>query len=131
MPVPIIVIDGAQPYGTTSPTVSNGQTYILDSFTPSRPVNVATDRKPNGAPNRKRVTEDFATFTAVIQAPTGTSNWPKAGDYFTYTQDDNYGAETWYFDPIVATFDNDPGAIRKINATGHKAYNGNPTTVNS
>lgn len=131
MPVPIVVYDGAQPFGTTSPTVSNGQTYIMDSFTPSRPTAVATDRKANGSPNRWRSTADFDTFTAVLQAPTGTANWPAFGDYFTYTQDDRYGSETWVFDPITATFDNDPGSIRKINATGRKAYNGNPTTVNS
>jgi len=129
MAVPIITIDGAMPYGTQTILVSNGQTYTLDDFTVTRPVTKATDNKNTGAPNRRRSTAGWITWSGTIQCPSGTNLYPKFGDTFTLTLDDNYGAELFDFDPVNIVQSNDPGAVRKLPVTGNKVYNGSVTTV--
>lgn len=127
---PVIVIDGGMPYGTQIITASNGQSYTLDNFTVSRASTVATDNKNTGAPNRWRETAGFDTWSGTLQAPTTAAGYPKFGDTFSLTVDDNYGSELWTFSPVNYDASNDPSQIRKINVSGRKVYNGAVTTVN-
>ncbi len=128
MPAPIIVIDGAMPYGTAVITI-NAVTYIADDINVTRAVDEATDRKATGAPNRARSTAGFDTMSMTLQAPSGTSGYPVFGGTFTLTLDDNYGAELWRIDPINIQQSNDPTQIRKLPVTAKKVYNGSVTLI--
>lgn len=131
MAVPISVIDGAHSYGTQLITFSASGAYIADNFTINRGVSVAQDRTRTGAPQRQRMTADFDTFSATLQAPSGSAGWPQFGETFTLTCDDKYGAELFVIDPPQVEYNNDATAIRKIPVTGHKVYNGSVTTAAS
>lgn len=130
MAVPTHVIDGAHAYGTQLVVTAAGS-FIADNFTVNRGVQKAQDRTRTGAPQRQRKTADFDTFSATLQAPSGSSAWPKFGDTFTLTLDDNYGAELFSFDPVIVENNNDATAIRKMPVTGDKVYNGSVTTASS
>jgi hypothetical protein len=131
MAVPIIVLDGSgQSYGTDGITTNTALALILDDISFQRAVDVATDRKSTGAPNRWRSTAGFDTLTATAQIPSS-GTLPKFGDYFALTIDANYGSETWVFDPISLTKSNDPTQMNKLPITCKKAYNGNPTVINA
>lgn len=129
MPVPIIVIDGAQPYGTPTTTI-NSVTVILDDINLSRAVDNAEDRKATGAPNRARYTGGFDSLTATAQAPSGTNIAFTFGSTFTMLLDDNYGTETWVIMPVNVTASNDPTQVRKLPITARKVFN-SITTVTS
>lgn len=131
MAVPTHVLDGAHAYGTQLLTFSSAGAYIADNFTVNRGVQTAQDRTRTGAPQRQRMTADFDTFSATLQAPSGSASWPKFGETFTLTVDDNYGAEIFVLDPPQVEYNNDATAIRKIPVTGHKVYNGSVTTASS
>lgn len=122
MPVPVIVIDGAQPYGTPATTI-NSTTVILDDINLSRAFDTATDRKATGAPNRARYTAGFDTLTATAQAPSGTNIAFTFGSTFTALLDDNYGTETWVIMPVNVQASNDPTQVRKLPITAAKVYN--------
>lgn len=129
MAAPGSVIDGNPGYGSFVANFSTSGAFILESFTPSRPVTTASDRKATGEPGRSRYVADFASATAVLQAPTGTAGYPVFGETFTHTLDDNYGAETWILMPPDAPITNDPSALRKINVTFRKQNCPTVTTV--
>lgn len=124
------VLDGAHAYGTQLIVVASGS-FIADNFTVNRAVQKAQDRTRTGAPQRQRMTADFDTFSATLQAPSGSAAWPKFGETFTLTLDDNYGAELFVLDPPQVEYNNDATAIRKIPITGNKVYNGSVSTATS
>lgn len=130
MAVPVIWIDGAQPYGTPTCTI-NATVVILDSISISRGMDVAEDRTRTGAPNRQRGTTGFDTMTATAQAPSGTNIPMKFGDTFSMLFDDNYGTELWVCGPVNIEASNDPTQIRKLPITARKVYNGSVTTSNT
>ena len=130
MAAPVIVLDGSQPYGTSTVTI-NGSVVIMDDINITRAVDNAEDRKANGAPNRARYTAGFDSMTATAQAPSGTAITFKFGDTFTLLVDDNYGTETWVIMPVNVQQTNDPTGVRKLPVTCRKVYNVTVTTVAS
>lgn len=122
MAAPRIVIDGLAGYGTQLLTI-NGVTYTADTFQVQRPVEEAHDRDQLGRPARSRYTAALGTGTATLQAPSGTSGWPKFGDTFSITVDDNYGSETFVLMPVENDSDNETGNIRKMPITFKKVIN--------
>lgn len=134
MAVPRIVLDGTMGYGViigTSGTITiNAVAYIVNNWQVTRGVQEAKDYKADGGVGRQRKTADFDTFSCELQLATGSTAYPKFGDSFSVTCDDQYGPETWYCDPVSVPQTNDAGAIRVVPLTGSKAYNGAPTVVN-
>lgn len=124
--VPASVIDGSPGYGSFVATFSVSGAFLLEQWDTQRPVSTARDRKIDGEPGRSRYTSDFATATAVLQAPSGTTGYPVFGETFTHTSDSNYGPETWILMPPNVPITNDPSVLRKINVTFQKQ---NCTTV--
>lgn len=123
------VIDGVGVgYGSALLTFSTSGAYIAENITINRPVQIATDRKTDGEPNRQRITADFITGSATLQAPAGTAGWPVFGEYFTLTTDDNYGAEIFFLMPPEVQYTNDATALRKIPITFRRK---NTTTLTS
>lgn len=127
MPPPGSVLDGSPGYGSKLVTFTQSGNFIAENITPSRPVQIARDRKVNGEPGRSRYTSDFNSFTCTLQAPNNTfSGWPVFGEQATVTLDDNYGPEVWICMPPEVPLSNDASTLRKINVTMHKK---NCTTV--
>ena len=120
MPNPIYFQDGTVPFGASDVTCSNGQTYIVNSFTPDRPVSEVTDHTGVGVPSRSRVVMGHAGFSAELQLASVSQVYPKPGETLTYTVDANFGSETWVVHNAVADYSSDPGAIRVLKVTGKK-----------
>lgn len=123
---PTFVIDGTHGYGTQVVTI-NGTQFILDDFRVNRAVEKAQQRTAAGAPQKQRFTAGFDAGTATCQIGSGTSGYPKFGDTFTVTVDDNYGAEIWVLNPVNIDQNNEATAIRKLPISFDKVYNGSVT----
>lgn len=128
--VPGSVIDGASVgYGSLLITFSVSGEYLAENFAVNRPVSTARDRKVTGEPNRSRYTVDFIGGTATLQARSGSAGWPKFGETFTVTVDDNYGGEIFIMMPPPFEASNDPSSLRKIAITFEKQNTSTLTTV--
>lgn len=121
MTSPTYYTDGSPGFGTTSLTI-NAVTYIAENVRINRPVKEAQQYTALGAPGQKRVTTDWAHGTATLQISSGTSGRPKMGDTFSYTTDDNFGAETFVLKMVDYEAENDAGTLRKLPITFDKAY---------
>ena len=119
MPNPIYFQDGTMPFGTSAVTI-NAVDYVVNSFTPDRPVSEVTDHTGVGVPSRARVVMGHAGFSAELQLATSATAFPKPGDTFSYTVDSNFGSETWVIHNATADFSSDPGTIRTLKVTGKK-----------
>lgn len=127
MPVPQIVADGTQLYG--SPTITiNGQAYKTNSFAVTRAVSEANDRLTNGAPGRARYTKGVDTVAMEVQLTPGIP-FPKFGDTFTLTIDANYGSEAWIIMPLDQNLNNSDTEIRVGTFNARKAINPSDITV--
>lgn len=131
MPVPGSILDGSPGYGSRLLTFSTAGAYLAENISISRPFSEATDLKTTGEPNRSRYTQGKATMTATLQAPSGASGWPQAGETFTATFDSNYGAETYVVMWVPYEETNDPGSLRKINIEARKVINSITTVAAS
>jgi len=116
MAVPRISQDGAQAYGVTigsSGVVTiNGIAYKVNSVTPTRNVETARDKLPDGGNGRQRWTADFDEADMELQLATSSTAPPQFGQTFSMTLDANYGSELWNVMPNSPEQTNDPGAIR-------------------
>ena len=128
MPVPAIVIDGSQPYGTPTVTI-NGQAYKLNNISIERAVDKAMDRNSDGRPQRQRWTIGVDTLTAEAQYPSSGTTVPIFGQTFNVTVDPAYGSELWCVQPQNYTATNGEGDIRIIPLRAEKVINGSVTTV--
>lgn len=122
MPVPRIVLDGTQAYGSVIITV-NANPFTINNFRVTRPATEAKDFKYQGDPNRLRKTVDVITFTGDLQLAASNTTYPQFGDTFTGTFDSNYGAETFCFDPPAFEMSNQAGQIRTVPVTGWRVLN--------
>ena len=130
MPVPTIVLDGTQPYGSFTATIGGKGPFIFDSFAVDRPTTVAEDRDEMGGPQRWRATVGFDTATAVVQALGNVNDMPQFGGTIdALIVDGNYGAEQWCVMNVPVELSNDPSVIRKLNLTFRKVYNGITTVA--
>lgn len=127
MPVPSITLDGTMAYGVTvgaSGVVTiNSIAYKINSVTPTRAVDTAEDRDPDGSPNRARYTAGFDEVDMEAQLATSSTAVPQFGQTFSMTLDANYGSETWIVMPNSAAQSNDPGEIRVASFRARKAQN--------
>lgn len=128
MAAPTYFLDGSQPVGCivgTSGTVSiNSVNYIVNNFEVSRPTIEAKDFLAKGTPGRRRVTADWATFTAELQLATDSTAYPPFGSTFTAVVDStNYPGEVWVIDEPVQSQSNSASEIRVARISGKKVVN--------
>lgn len=131
MAAPVIVIDGAQAYGTPNSGVVtiNATAYIIENFVVDRGNSEAMSRDGRGVPNRQRFTADVPTATCDLQLATSSTPYPNFGDTFTFTVDANYGAELWIVLPQNFNATNGEGDIRIAAMRCKKSITGSVTTV--
>lgn len=118
---PGYILDGSPGFGSRVLTLSGYGPILAENIQFSRPTQEAHDQKSDGEPNRSRYTQGHVALTCTLQAASGTT-FPKGGETFTDTFDDNYGAETFVMLYPNVGYTNDATQLRKIAVEFRKVY---------
>lgn len=124
MPIPTIIQDGTQPYGTGSPITIGAVTYVVESENITPQQTTAEDFHADGTPNRKRWTKGRYNHDLTLQLATGSTTYPVAGQTYTRTPPNESSPVTFvvpYTVPYVAT--NSAGDIRTCQFTAESVVN--------
>ena len=109
---PQVYNDGNVPFGVPAQPITmqrganaNLGTYILESFTPSRPTKKVTRPGAYGEPNGFALVPDYNTASGVLQIALASTVFPQTGDFFTLTVDPNVPNEKWVIESISQPFE--------------------------
>lgn len=119
--------DGGVPTGGFAIQLMRGQptgtllgTYVLESFTPTRPSRLTERPDFDGGPNGFKAVNAQEKGSGVIQIATLATMFPQRGDWFQQTADPAITNEKWVIVDFSEPFE--AGVYYKQNVTLQKAY---------
>ena len=119
--------DNSVPTGGFAISLSRGAgagtvlgTYVLESFTPTRPSKLTERPDYDGGPNGWKAVNAQENASGVLQIATSATTFPQRGDWFTLTADPAIANEKWVIVDFSEPFE--AGMYYKQNVTLKKAY---------
>lgn len=101
--------DGNVPFGGFTVTLYRGTsalgTYILETFTPSRPTKKVERSDQFGGPNGFALVNAQESANGVLQIAITSTPFPQRGDFFTLSSDPTIGNEKWVIESISQPFE--------------------------